>query len=570
MALDEQVQQEPPPDLPGEEPASGGGGRRGRIERRLPRYAWSGIVVALLMAASSFTPSLLPRTWYLQGLIAGIAGAMGYAIGVTGAWLVREVTTWRPAERTRRRAWRIVGWAAIPFTAATLLLGWRVQVHIHELVSKAAPAGYDSLAILVLGLLTFVALVALSRLLRRFTRWTSRKLLKVIPARLTRPLAVVVVTLVVIGILNGVIFRTFVSVSNSVFSVRDGATTEGTEQPSAPERSGSPQSLIGWDTLGRKGRDFTGGGPTVAQISSFSGRPATEPVRIYAGLQSAPTVEDRVHLAIKDLNRAGGFTRKALVVVTTTGTGWVDEASVDTAEYMLGGDTAIVAMQYSYLPSWISFLVDKSKAQETGAALFNGIYDYWSTLPEASRPKLYAFGESLGTFGGETAFSGLADVRNRTDGIVFAGPPNFNVLWSSLMAGRDPGSLERLPVYQQGQTVRWAATPADLGQPPTPWPSPRMLYVQHASDPVVWWSPHLLLHQPDWLREPRGADVSGSMDWLPWVTFWQVSADLAFSTGVPPGHGHVYKQEYVDAWAAVAQPGGWTAEDTTRLREIIH
>ena len=384
-----------------------------------------------------------------------------------------------------------------------------------------------------------------------------------------RPLAVVVVTLVVIGLVNGVIFRTFVSASNAIFSVKDGTTTEGTVQPTAPERSGSPSSLIGWNTLGRQGRDFVGVGPTVADISTFTGQPALEPVRVYAGLQSAPTVTDRVNLAIKDLQRAGGFDRKALVVVTTTGTGWVDEASVDTVEYMYGGDTAIVAMQYSYLPSWISFLVDKSKAQEAGAALFNGVYDAWAKLPASSRPKLFAFGESLGTFGGETAFSGLADIRNRTSGIVFAGPPNFNTLWGPLVAGRDPGSPERLPVYQNGQTVRWAATPADLSRPASAWDNPRMVYLQHASDPVVWWSPNLLLHRPDWLSEPRGADVSPSMRWLPWITFWQVSADLAFSTGVPPGHGHVYKQEYVDAWAAVAQPDGWTADDTTRLRAII-
>ncbi|MEV6401176.1 alpha/beta-hydrolase family protein, partial [Streptomyces sp. NPDC051907] len=28
------------------------------------------------------------------------------------------------------------------------------------------------------------------------------------------------------------------------------------------------------------------------------------------------------------------------------------------------------------------------------------------------------------------------------------------------------------------------------------------------------------------------------MVWLPFVTFWQVTADLPFSTGVPDGHGH--------------------------------
>ena len=540
--------------------------------RRWPHYDWSGTVGAILLAASTFTPSLLPRAWYLQGLVAGVTGAMGYGVGVVVAWFVREVTQWHPSPGTRRRAWQVLAVLGGLTGVISLYGGWRVQVQIHELVGVAPPAAYRSVLILLLGTATFVGLVALARVLRRFARWVAKVLRRFFPARLARlvrPLAVVVVTLVVIGLVNGVIFRAFVSASNAIFSVKDGTTTEGTVQPTATERSGSPSSLIGWNTLGRQGRDFVGVGPTVADISTFTGQPAMEPVRVYAGLQSAPTVTDRVNLAINDLQRAGGFDRKALVVVTTTGTGWVDEASVDTVEYMYGGDTAIVAMQYSYLPSWISFLVDQSKAQEAGAALFNGVYDAWAKLPASSRPKLFAFGESLGTFGGETAFSGLADIRNRTSGIVFAGPPNFNTLWAQLVAGRDAGSPERLPVYQNGQTVRWAATPADLSRPTSAWDNPRMVYLQHASDPVVWWSPNLLLHRPDWLSEPRGADVSPSMRWLPWITFWQVSADLAFSTGVPPGHGHVYKQEYVDAWAAVAQPDGWTADDTTRLRAII-
>ena len=480
------------------------------------------------------------------------------------------MTDWQPTPRARRRAWQLLGVVGGVLGLVSLWAGWRGQVRIHELMGVDPPQSYDSLLIALLGVLVFVGLVALGRVLRRFTRWVTRVLRRFIPARLARPLAVVAVTLVVIGVLNGVIFRAFVGVSNAIFSVKDGTTTEVTVQPKAAERSGSPDSLIGWDSLGRKGRDFVSRGPTVAQISDFSGKPAMEPVRVYVGLRSAPSVTDRVNLALEDLRRAGGFDRTALVVVTTTSTGWVDGASVDIVEYLYGGDTAIVAMQYSYLPSWISFLVDKSKAKETGQALFNGVYDAWATLPPDSRPQLFVFGESLGSFGGEAAFSGLADIRNRTSGVVFAGPPNSNALWTQLVADRDPGSLERRPVYQQGQTVRWAAVPADLATPTTPWASPRMGYLQHASDPIVWWSPHLLRHRPDWLAEPRGADVDPSMRWIPWVTFWQVTADMVFSTGAPAGHGHVYKQEYVDAWTAVTQPPGWITNDTTRLRALIH
>ena len=33
-----------------------------------------------------------------------------------------------------------------------------------------------------------------------------------------------------------------------------------------------------------------------------------------------------------------------------------------------------------------------------------------------------------------------------------------------------------------------------------------MLFLQHASDPIVWWSEDLLFNRPDWLREPPGRD----------------------------------------------------------------
>jgi uncharacterized membrane protein len=93
--------------------------------------------------------------------------------------------------------------------------------------------------------------------------------------------------------------------------------------------------------------------------------------------------------------------------------------------------------------------------------------------------------------------------------------------------------------------------------------------MMHPSDPIVWWSPHLIFSPPDWIGETRGTDVVSSMVWIPFVTFWQVTADLPFSTGVPPGHGHKYTTEYVDAWNAVLRPAGVTPEDLASLRKII-
>ena len=117
--------------------------------------------------------------------------------------------------------------------------------------------------------------------------------------------------------------------------------------------------------------------------------------------------------------------------------------------------------------------------------------------------------------------------------------------------------------------MRFADDAPALQQPDGPWNAPRVAYLQNASDPIVWWSPRLLLSRPDWLTDEPAPDVSPAMAWLPVVTFWQVTADLAFSTGVPDGHGHHYGADYVDGWAHVAEPPGWTADDTARLRELV-
>jgi uncharacterized membrane protein len=61
-------------------------------------------------------------------------------------------------------------------------------------------------------------------------------------------------------------------------------------------------------------------------------------------------VEERAELAVADLERAGGFDRANLLVATTTGSGWLDAGAIDSFEYLTGGDSAVVAMQYSYLP----------------------------------------------------------------------------------------------------------------------------------------------------------------------------------------------------------------------------
>lgn len=550
------------------EPAQRAGRRRGRGPW-LPRYTWSGILGAVVLGSASLTPSLLPRGWVLQGLVAGVTAAIGYGIGVTVAWFVAELTEDRVPEGVRRRAWQVLAVAGTLAVLGMLWLGAGWQRDVHALMGLDAPEGYSSVGIVVLAVLAFALVLAVARGIRRLGRGLVRGFGRVLPRRVARPLGVLAATALVVVLLDGVLFQGLVNGLNRAFSVRDGGTEEGAVRPTAPERSGSPASLVAWDDLGLQGRNFVGKGPRTAELSEFSGRPALTPVRAYVGLESSEDAAEGAALAVRELERAGGFDRSVLVVVTTTGTGWVDPAASDSLEYQFNGDTAMVAMQYSYLPSWVSFLVDQVKARDAGRALFDAVYGSWADLPPDDRPELYVFGESLGTFGGEAAFSGLGDITNRTDGVLWAGPPNFNELWRGLVEERDEGSPEWRPVVDRGRTVRFADEAGDLDRPAGPWEEPRLVYLQNASDPIVWWSPQLVLERPDWLRGERGPDVSPDMVWLPFVTFWQVTADMAFSTGVPDGHGHSYRADYVDGWAEVAQPPGWTDADTERLRPMI-
>jgi uncharacterized membrane protein len=418
--------------------------------------------------------------------------------------------------------------------------------------------------------LVFCLILLIGRGLRGLYRWVARLLDRWIGRRAARATGWILVAGLAYLVVTGLLLQGFVNVMNEAYSVRDTKTAEGIHQPATGLRSGGPGSVIPWDTLGWQGRNFIGKGPSVSDIETFTGQPAMEPVRVYSGLASAADAEARAALAVRDLERAGGFGRKDLLVVTTTGSGWVDPALVDSFEYLSGGDAATVAIQYSYLPSWISYLVDQSKAREAGRALFDAVYGAWSQLPQGQRPRLYVAGESLGSFGGETAFSGEQSLANLTDGALFAGPPNFNTLFREFTDHRDAGSPEVQPVYHDGRIVRFADD-ATAAIPPggQPWPASRVLYMMHPSDPIVWWSPHLVFSEPDWISEPPGKDVLKTMFWLPFVTFWQVTADLPFATGVPAGHGHKYTSEYVDGFNAVMRPAGITPQELADLRKII-
>ena len=330
-------------------------------------------------------------------------------------------------------------WVAIAF-------GWQNQQR--SLVGIASASWFTVLLALVVTAAVAVVLIGLIRIFnypfRSLDLWLGRH---------TRPwlanlIAAVVVAVVITIFLPDVLGRAFIDWANDTFGAADNGTPAGITQPTTATQSGGPGSLTPWKTLGAEGRNFAGGAPTQAQIQSYVGptRPAKAPVRVYVGIDSAPTPETRAELAVKELERTGGFDRAVLCVATVTGTGWVDPAAARALEYMWAGDTAIVAQQYSFFPSWISFLVDAQKSEAAGRALNDAIYKKWSSLPETKRPKLIVFGLSLGSFGAEAAFVGpnanasVDALTSRTNGTYLVGPTNTNEIWNQLQDTRLKGS----------------------------------------------------------------------------------------------------------------------------------
>jgi uncharacterized membrane protein len=550
-------------------------------------WAWSllrlkfvGVAFGALFFCLSLTPSLLPRAWVFQGLIAGVNAAFGYGLGVVigrTAYrvMLRNARWWPPPAPVL--FWMKAAVVAIVPTACVLMLipaaSWQRQVS--ALMGIEGPITLGYLRTLIVAVAVGALLVSTFRVLIDAVKLLARMLIR--RWHLHDEVALFIGTSIVVALLimliNGVLVRGFFAGANALFQPRDAATPVGLSQPLLEEKSGSPASLAPWDSLGYQGRNFVTTGPHAAELARLNGRPAKEPIRVYAGLHTAPDDQGRLAVLLGELERTGAFTRKVLVIAPTTGTGWIDPVAASSLEMMYNGDTAIVGLQYSYLPSWISFLADRQKSMDSGRMLIDTVHDRWQQLAPDHRPKLMLYGESLGSMAGQAAFGWLPDIRRMGfDAVLWVGPPQASPLWHALIVRRDPGSMEVEPRYDNGRTVRFseANIPADItAVAGPPWVGTRVLFLQHPSDPVVWWTPDLLFGKPEWLIEPRGQDRTALMRWYPVVTFWQVSADLTNAEGVPGGHGHNYSNDILDGWVAVAPPDGWTAADTERIRAAL-
>ncbi len=535
------------------------------------QFAWTrfsivGLLAGTLFFALSLTPSLVPRAPVMQGILCGVALAAGYGVGVLAVWLWSYLELPRPSPRTERLV--TIAAAALSALVAAVFLwqatAWQNSV---RMLMEMEPAGTaQPLTVGAIALLLFAVLLGVAKLFRRTFGLLSRRLQRYVPRRVSNVVGVVVAVALFWSIIDGVLVRYALRATDASFQQIDALIDDDAPPPQAPWATGGPISLIAWKDLGRQGRNFISSGPSAADLHAFLGHRPRVPLRVYVGLNSAETPAARAKLALAELQRVGAFERSVLILLTPTGTGWIDPAGIDTIEYLHAGDIASVAVQYSYLPSPLSLLVEADYGAETARALFTAVYEHWTKLDRDARPALYLHGLSLGALNSDLSFDIFDVIGDPPQGALWSGPPFRSETWRATTAERRADSPAWLPRFRDGSVVRFANQQGGLEDADAPWGPLRLAFLQYASDPITFFEPAAFYREPEWMREPRGPDVSAELRWYPIVTMLQLAADMAAGSA-PKGFGHEYAAaDYIDAWLSLTEPAGWTDADIARLK----
>jgi len=298
------------------------------------------------------------------------------------------------------------------------------------------------------------------------------------------------------------------------------------------------------------------------------------PIRTYVGFNSEPIYQTgRAELALAELTRTGAFDRSYLLLVSPTGTGWVDHTLIETAEFLTRGDIATCCVQYGRYPSFLS--VQKvALGQSQFRLLLWGIKQRLEERPPERRPKVLVFGESLGAW-------------TSSDVVMFQGIEGFNhygidrALWVGLpwlakwsRSGMTRGSTTLVPegtvgVFDRHEQLQ-ELTDEQRGRL-------RAVILSHDNDPIAVMGPDLIVQRPPWLADSqRGRGVPEQMRWRPLVTFVQTAMDAANAMVSVPGEfgsfGHDYRADMVrfvrDAYALPAASDAQVARIEQVLRSL--
>ncbi|WP_078084308.1 alpha/beta hydrolase [Microbulbifer mangrovi] len=531
-------------------------------------FSTAGLLVGTLFFALSLTPSLIPREGLVQGVISGVAMAAGYGIGVLLVWL------WHYFElpTVGARAARLLRWFAAGFCIfLALAFLWQAtqwQNSVRALMGLEEVSGVRPITVALVTALVFLLFLGLGKLFKRLFGFVSGKLAHRVPRRIAGILGLVAAFGLFWMAISDVVLTAALHKVDGIYQRLDAGIEPSMKVPSDPLKAGSSASLISWKDMGHQGRRYLALGPTAKDIAEVTGT-AKDPIRVYAGLNAADTPDERARLALEELKRVGGFERSVLILITPTGTGWVDPGAINSVEYLFAGDIASVAAQYSYLPSPISLMTEDAYGRESAEALFRSVYGYWSALPKDTRPDLYLFGLSLGALNSDRSFDFYDIIDDPFHGALWTGPPFRSDTWREVTAKRDQGSPAWLPEFQGGAVVRFGNHFGGYDKGRLPWGRFRLAYLQHGSDPIVFFDPAALWRRPAWMQQPRAQDVSPDLKWYPVVTMLQLAMDM--HAGIAPmGYGHSYAPaDYVRAWQRLTEVEGWDAQKLKLLNEKL-
>ena len=521
-----------------------------------------GVIAALAMYAVSVSPSLMARSWAWHAVASGILVACGYVAGVVvqnvAQLVIRLTGLTISASEPVELGFRI--------GIGALFALWWIYAVIQSYRRARKAAALVNMPGETFGeyLLGTAGAVVVSWMLLRIVGALNRlcwMLIASLDAHMPRPAAIVVSMVILFAIMffltSKVILRGGIGFFRRKAEQLNMRTARGIYQPVVPERSASPASSVTWESVGGQGRVFLGRGPSRLDIAQVCGGVAMEPIRVYSGMPTGGSgIEQAAATVVAELHRTGAFDRAVILIAASTGSGWVDEWQVQPLEFLTRGNCATASLQYSYVPSALNWLTGLEPAQEASAALFAAVRAELDLMDEADRPALFVCGESLGAFASQSVFESFEDVLARVDGALWVGTPSFTPMHAALTAARHKGSPEVAPVVHNARRVRFVNEPSDLrtdlyGREFGPWGFPRVVYAQHPSDPVVWWTNKLIWTQPDWLRERAGRDVSLNVEFTRFATYIQVLADLPVAGTAPGGHGHTYHEELIPLWRGI-------------------
>ena len=521
-----------------------------------------GVIAALAMYAVSVAPSLMARSWAWHAVASGVLVSCGYVVGVViqnvGARVIAMTGLTIRASEPVEIGFRVC-------IAALFAIWWLYAViqsyRRARVAARLVNMPGETFGEYLLGTAGTVVIVWCLILIVGALNRVGRMLIGALGGYMPRPAAIVVgvaiLTAIVFFLTSNVILRGGIGFFRHHAEQMNTRTARGIYKPFVPERSASPASPVTWESVGGQGRVFLGRGPSRLDIAQVTGGEAMEPIRVYSGMPAGGAgIEQAAATVVAELRRTGAFDRAVILIAASTGSGWVDEWQVQPLEFLTRGNCATASLQYSYVPSALNWLTGLEPAQEASAVLFRAVRAELDAMDEADRPALFVCGESLGAFASQSVFSSVEEALSQVDGALWVGTPAFTPMHAELTSARHKGSPEVAPVVYNGRRVRFVNEPSDLrtdlyGRELGPWGFPRIVYAQHASDPVVWWNRKMLWTQPDWLRERAGRDVSPFVEFTRFVTFIQVLADLPVAGTAPGGHGHTYNEELIPLWRAI-------------------